>query len=52
VHQPRQPPGKRGTPSDTEVVFLAVGHFVLAAKLFKRLDLFGEALDVFVNGDR
>jgi hypothetical protein len=52
VHQPGQSPGKRGTPSDAEVVFLAVAHFTLLTKLFERLYLLGEPLDVIIDGDR
>ena len=49
MHQPGQPPGKRRTPSDAEVVFLAVVHIVFLTKLFEHLYLFGEPLDIIVD---
>ena len=52
VHQPWQSPGQCGAPPDAEIIFLAVIDVVLAPKLFERLDLFGEPLNVVVDGDR
>lgn len=52
VHQAGQPPGKCRTPSDAEVVSLALVYFVFLTKLFERVYLFGEPLDIIVNGDR